>query len=235
MKPDVSITIVVHDTPAELNAAVAQRIEEIVQGATRERGVARVALAGGETPRGCYECLRQSALNWGQIHIYFGDERCLPYGDVRRNDHMAYEALLRHIDIPQRNIHPILAERGARVAALEYAELLERALPLDLVLLGMGEDGHTASLFPGSAATEQDDTVVPVFDAPKWPAQRVSLGLRSLNGARSKLFLVAGEAKRHALAQIVRGVSMLPAARVAAAEWHVDRAALPNADAAARL
>lgn len=234
MKLDNALSIFVHDTPAELSAAVARRIEEIARRAISERGLACIALAGGETPRGCYEQLRLSSLDWGQVHIYFGDERCLPYGDVRRNDHMAYEALLRHVAIPQGNIHPILAERGARIAALEYAELLERALPLDLVLLGIGEDGHTASLFPGSAATEQDETVVPVFDAPKWPAQRVSLGLGALNGARSKLFLVSGEAKRAALAQIARGVA-LPAARISAAEWHVDRAALPDGSVATGL
>ncbi len=227
MKFDNAATIVVHDTQAELSAAVARRIEQIAERVISERGLVRVALAGGETPRGCYEQLRRSLLDWRRVHIYFGDERCLPYGDVRRNDHMAYEALLRYVPIPQTNIHPILAERGAWIAALEYAELLERVLPLDLVLLGMGEDGHTASLFPGSTATEQDGTVVPVFDAPKWPAQRVSLGLHALNGARSKLFLVAGEAKRDALAQVLRGVG-LPAARVVHAEWHVDRAALPD-------
>ncbi len=227
MKLDDAVAIVVHDSPAELNAAVARRIEQIIQLAIRERGLARIALAGGETPRGCYELLRRSSLDWALVHIYFGDERCLPRGDIRRNDTMAYEALLRHVPIPQANIHPILAERGPRIAALEYAELLERVLPFDLVLLGMGEDGHTASLFPGSEATGLEDTVVPVFDAPKWPEQRVSLGFGALNGARTKLFLVAGEAKRAALGQIAQGVT-LPAARIFAAEWHIDRAALPD-------
>ncbi len=227
MKLDAANAFVVHDSPVELYAAVARRIEQIAQSAIRERGLARIALAGGETPRGCYERLRRSSLDWALVHIYFGDERCLPRGDIRRNDTMAYEALLRHISIPRENIHPILAERGPRIGALEYAELLEPVLPLDLVLLGMGEDGHTASIFPGSAATGQEGTVFPVLDAPKWPAQRVSLGFGALNGARSKLFLVAGEAKRAALGQIAQGAT-LPAARIVAAEWHIDRAALPD-------
>ena len=110
---------------------------------------------------------------------------------------------------------------------MEYAALLKHALPFDLVLLGMGEDGHTASLFPGNPATEQEEIVLPVFNAPKPPAERVSLGMGTLNTAREKIFLVAGPGKRAALERIARGIA-LPAARITGAEWHIDRAALPD-------
>jgi len=225
--PPWAYSFIVHDTPDDMCAAVAQRIAQVSAHAIGERGLFRVALAGGETPRHCYECLRRSLVDWKHVHVYFGDERCLPCGDARRNDAMAWDALLRHVAIPRDNVHVTLAERGARIAALEYAELVQHALPFDLVLLGVGEDGHTASLFPGNPATEVDETVVPVFNAPKPPPERVSLGLCALNGARSKIFLVSGAAKREALQRMVRGAA-LPAARVLDAEWHVDRAALPD-------
>lgn len=227
MKLPNATAVVVHDTLDDLSVAVARRIAQVSAQAIRERGFCRIALAGGETPRRCYELLRESPVDWKHVHIYFGDERCLPYRDAQRNDSMAQHALLDHVAIPRANVHAILAEHGARIAALEYAELVEHALPFDLVLLGMGEDGHTASLFPGNPATEQDETVVPVFNAPTPPLERVSLAMGTLRAARSKIFLVSGRGKRQALGQIARGV-VLPAARVADAEWHVDRAALPD-------
>lgn len=216
--------VFIHEDMDGISAAVAQRIAESAARAIAARGVFRVALAGGETPRRCYEKLRNLDIDWAHVHIYFGDERCLPSGDVQRNDSMAEQALLKHVAIPPDNVHPIPAGHGVRSAAVEYTAVLEQALPLDLVLLGMGEDGHTASLFPGNPATEQDEIVVPVFGAPKPPSERVSLGMRTLNAAREKLFLVAGAGKSEALGRIVQGAP-LPAARVAGAEWHLDRAA----------
>ncbi|MDH5501497.1 MAG: 6-phosphogluconolactonase, partial [Gammaproteobacteria bacterium] len=181
---------------------------------------------GGETPRYCYQSLRKLPVEWGRVHIYFGDERCLPQSDAQRNDTMAHETLLRHVAIPPGNVHVIHAELGAQLAAKDYIEELKS--PLDLVLLGIGEDGHTASLFPGNPATESTANVVAVFNAPKPPPERISLGMGVLNAAREKLFLVAGAGKRDALQRIAQGEA-LPAARVTGAEWHIDRAACPEA------
>ncbi|MBI5429348.1 MAG: 6-phosphogluconolactonase [Nitrosomonadales bacterium] len=217
--------VIVHDNLDGLSAAVAQRIAVAAQVAIAARGVFRIALAGGETPRRCYEHLRELPVEWSKVQVYFGDERCLPRGDAQRNDSMAHDALLKHIAIPPGNVHAILAEHGARTAAQEYAAIL--AQPLDLVLLGMGEDGHTASLFPGNPATECAAAVVAVFDAPKPPAERVSLGMSALNAAREKIFLVAGAGKREVLRRIARGEA-LPAARITGAEWHIDTAASPD-------
>lgn len=220
-------SLVVHDDMEQLSAVVAQRIAELANQCIAARGEFRVALAGGETPRRCYEKLRQHEIDWTHVQLYFGDERCLPRGDRQRNDSMAHDALLAHIDMPPENIHSIPAELGAQQAAADYATALRDCMPLDLVLLGMGEDGHTASLFPDNPATHGTDTVVPVYNAPKPPAERVSLSLNMLNGARQKIFIVAGGGKRAALEQILLG-KQLPAARVAAAEWHLDRAAWPD-------
>lgn len=219
--------VFVHDAPDGLSAAVAQRIAELAAQAIAARGVFHVALAGGGTPRRCYEKLRHLPVDWAHVQIYFGDERCLPDGDIQRNDRMAFDTLLKHVAIPPANIHAIPAELGAREAAARYAAVLEQAAPLDMVLLGMGEDGHTASLFPDNPATASVASVVPVFNAPKPPAERVSLGMSTLNAARHKIFLMAGAGKREALKQILLGKA-LPAARIAAAEWHLDRAALPG-------
>lgn len=219
--------VFIHDNLEAMSTAVAQRIAELAARAIAARGVFHLALAGGETPRRCYEKLRHLPVDWAHVQVYFGDERCLPAGDPRRNDRMAREALLEQVAIPPANIHAIPAELGARAAAASYAAVLENAAPLDLVLLGMGEDGHIASLFPGNPATDSAAATVPVFNAPKSPAERVSLGMGTLNTARQRIFLVAGAGKRDALEQILQGKS-LPAARVAAAEWHLDRAALPG-------
>lgn len=218
--------VFVHDDPDQLGAAVAQRIADMAAQAIAVRGVFRIALAGGETPRRCYEKLRDLAVDWAHVQVYFDDERCLPDGDVQRNDRMAFDALLKHVAIPPDNIHAIPAELGAREAAVRYAAVLADIERLDLVLLGMGEDGHTASLFLDNPAMASAAPVVPVFGAPKLPAERVSLGMGTLNAARCKIFLITGAGKREALEQIASG-KLLPAAHVAAAEWHLDRAALP--------
>lgn len=211
-----------------LATAVARRIAEIAGQAITTHGVCRIALAGGETPRRCYEQLRNMPVAWAHVHIYFGDERCLPVGDVHRNDTMVQHALLQHIAIPDANVHCIPAELGAQVAASRYALELKQVMPLDLVLLGMGEDGHTASLFPSNPALQsRGDSVAAVFDAPKPPPERVTLSMAVLNAARRKIFLVAGFGKQVALQRIVQG-EMLPAGQVISAEWYVDQDAMPS-------
>ena len=216
--------VLVYEDLDQLSSAVARRIAEAAQLAIAVRGVFRLALAGGETPQHCYEKLRHLGIDWQRVQIYFGDERCLPNGDPQRNDSMVKKALLDHVVIPAGNVHFIPAEQGAYQAANRYAAVLASNVPLDLVLLGMGEDGHTASLFPNNPAVESAASVVAVFNAPKPPAERVSLGLNTLNEARQKIFLVAGAAKRKALEQMLLGIN-LPAARITSAEWHLDSAA----------
>ena len=171
------------------------------------------------------QALRELPIEWAHVQVYFGDERCLNTGDSERNDRMAQEALLDHVAIPAENIHRIAAQLGALQAAADYADVMPARL--DLVLLGLGEDGHTASLFPGNPATTSEAAVVAVFDAPKPPSERVSLGMSTLNAAREKLFLISGAGKREPLARILQG-SELPAAQITGAQWHMDRAACPD-------
>lgn len=219
--------LTVHRDTAELAVAVSRRIAALIGQAIAARGVCRLALAGGSTPRSCYEQLSGLPVDWARVQIYFGDERCLPVGDAQRNDEMARQSLMQLAGIPAANVHAVVAELGALQAAADYALQLKDALPLDIVLLGMGEDGHTASLFPGNPAVRAEGVAVAVFDAPKPPPERVSLSLATLNAARHKLFLVAGAGKRDALARIAQGEA-LPAAQICAAEWHLDQDAVPT-------
>ncbi len=186
-------------------AAIQATAERTTLTAARDAIAARgrfvVVLAGGGTPHGLYERLRHAATDWSAWHVWFGDERCLPVDDQDRNSYMARRTWLEHVPIPSGQVHPIRGELGPVAAAAQYAEALADVDTFDVVLLGLGEDGHTASLFPGRRAGigEHDPAAVAVFDAPKPPAERVSLGASRLSDTRAALFLVAGEGKREAV------------------------------------
>lgn len=201
-----------------LAVAVAARVLAAAQEAIARRGAFHVVLAGGTTPRRIYELLRDAAADWARWHVWFGDERCLPPDAAERNSRMAFDAWLAGVPIPAVQTHPIRAELGAPEAAAEYANLLQGVGDFDLVLLGLGEDGHTASLFPahdwGDGVAAPD--VLAVADAPKPPPQRVSLSARRLSAAAEVLFVVSGLGKRTAVAAWRDG-ARLPAAAIAPA------------------
>ena len=205
------------DADALERAATAQVLQAAQQAIARA-GAFHLVLAGGGTPRRIYRALRQSPADWSRWHVYFGDERCLPPGDPERNSRMAAESWLDHVAIAPARIHPIPAELGATAAAAAYAQTLGGLGDFDLVLLGLGEDGHTASLFPGhdwgTGAAAPD--VLPVFAAPKPPPERVSLSARRLAAARQVIFLVSGSGKQPAVAAWRAGAA-IPAAAVAPA------------------
>jgi len=188
------------------------------------RGHCHLALAGGATPKAAYALLRHMQIDWSGLHIWFSDERCLPAGDAERNDSMAGAALLAHVPIPAGQIHSIAAGQGAVIAARAYSDLLQGIGRLDIVLLGLGEDGHTASLFPGNAALSLNAPAVPVFNAPKPPPERVSLSLHTIRQAGERLVLAAGPGKLEPLARILAGEA-LPAALIGDAVWFIDAAA----------
>ncbi len=177
----------------------ARRVLAAAERNIAKAGVFRVVLAGGRTPRHMHELLSETAADWRRWQIYFGDERCLPPDHDQRNSKAAALAWLDRVSIPRENIHPIPAERGPEAAALAYAPLVAAALPFGLVTLGMGEDGHTASLFPGQTHPP-DGLVHPVYQAPKPPPERVSLSTAALSRADEILILVTGAAKRQAVA-----------------------------------
>ena len=194
-----------HAVPGEpgLRQAAVETILSAAARAIRERGRFHLVLAGGNTPRGIYHALRAARADWSAWHIYFGDERCLPPDDSARNSRMAAQAWLDAVPIPAHQVHVIPAELGALQAARSYSETLRTVGEFDLVLLGLGEDGHTASLFPGhDRGTERGaPDALAVLDAPKPPPQRVTLSAARLGRARQVIFLVAGVSKHCAVSE----------------------------------
>lgn len=202
----------------------ANAVVEAAAAAIAARGVFHWVLAGGTTPKRCYVLLREADIDWPKVHVWFGDERCLPVGNAERNDRMADEALLNYVPVPAAQIHRIAAELGPELAAARYAVLLADAPLMDLVLLGIGEDGHTASLFPGNPGLDDHRLAIPVYNSPKPPSERVSMGYAVFNSAHRCLIMVAGKGKRDAMARIMAGES-LPVARIFGSEWLIDQAA----------
>jgi 6-phosphogluconolactonase len=192
-------------------AALAERAAALIGGlidaALAGRGVAHVALAGGTTPAGAYRLLRPS--RWDGVELWFGDERCVGPQDPESNYHMAVDTLLAHAGGAL--VHRIEGERGAEAAADAYDALVRGRVAaadgvpaLDVVLLGIGEDGHVASLFPANPALRVRDRVaVPVHDAPKPPPDRVSLALPVLHAATRCVLLASGADKASALARML--------------------------------
>jgi 6-phosphogluconolactonase len=200
---------------SEWEQAAARFILKAAEQSIQTMGAFRMVLAGGETPRRLYQSLRTAATDWSVWTLYFGDERCLPAIDPARNSRMACEAWLDHVAIPPDQIHAIPAELGPELAAAQYSQELAGVDAFDLVLLGLGNDGHTASLFPGGD-WERSTTwaaAIPVQDAPKPPAHRVSLSPVRLSRARRVLYLVAGADKRAAVLHWRAG-GHLPASRI---------------------
>lgn len=189
----------------------AGHIAAMARRAIAARGVFSLVLAGGRTPRRTYERLARSDQDWSAWSLYYGDERCLPPGHPERNSYMVEQSGLAD---RVGSHHPIPAELGAEPAAAAYSAVIEAALPFDLVLLGVGEDGHTASLFPGRAWPQEALTMA-VHDAPKPPPDRVSLTPAALRSCREMLVLVTGAAKRKAV-HAWRSGARLPVAEVSA-------------------
>ena len=199
----------------ELTESAAIAIDGGADQALASRGEFHIVLAGGNTPRGIYARLADMGVGDDRWQIWFGDERYLAPGHADRNETMARDSWLAESAIPGKNIHPVPHGPTPEAAASVYAELLAPIRQFDLVLLGMGPDGHTASLFPGHDVGESADAadVLVVRDAPKPPPVRISMSAHRLSRARQVLFMVTGEAKRDAVSHWRHGQS-LPAALV---------------------
>ena len=226
------VTPVVVPGPAELAEAAASWTAQRITAAVGARGACYLALAGGETPRGCYERLARSpyreTLPWPSVFVFWSDERQVSLDDPESNYAMAKAVLLDHVRIPAEQVFPLV---GDPTPGLRRIPADAGGRPrFDVIHLGLGEDGHTASLFPGSPALKEVRALIAqVHDAPKPPPDRLTLTLPVLNAARAVLFMVQGTSKRQALARVLRGDPALPASHVQPldGELHfiVDRAA----------
>ena len=239
-----SYPVRISDSPAELAQAAARRVVTLGREALAARGCFRLALAGGNTPHTLYRVLAEpanrSALDWTHVEVFFSDERDVSPEHSDSNFRMASETLLQHVPIPASNIHPMrTASVSLRRDAARYAAMLRRRVPvgeagwpqLDLVLLGLGADGHTASLFPGTCVLHERQLTVAAVYVPQQRGWRLTLTLPVLDHARRLLFLVSGKGKAQALAAALSEpregkpspVQLLrPQGQV---EWFCDRAA----------
>jgi 6-phosphogluconolactonase len=210
---------------AALCRAAAQEFQWLAETAVRERGRFAVALSGGNTPRNVYSLLADKNMKvpWHKVHIFFGDERHVPPQHPESNFRMASESLLSKVPIPPDHVHRICAELDAESAARDYELQLREFFRLtnngwptfDLVLLGLGDDGHTASLFPGTAAINEKSQAVLANWVEKFRAFRITLTFPVLNHASEVLFLVSGEGKAKILHEVLRpGERQYPAQSV---------------------
>jgi len=189
--------------------ALYERIAALAKSCLEHQGYFSIVLAGGTTPLQLYQQLRHLQTDWRGWHIYFGDERYLPTGDPTRNDSMAASAWLDHVAIPLAQIHRIPTDHNVNAAAASYAAVLQQAPGFDLALLGLGEDGHTASLFPGDiTACNSAELAIAVSNAPKPPPQRVSMSPGCLSLADAVWFIVTGDSKRQALQAWLAGAQL---------------------------
>jgi 6-phosphogluconolactonase len=239
--PDTSRAVAVHETLADASAAAAREIADVAASAIAQRGRFAVALAGGETPRPLYQLLarqHRDSVAWDRTEVCFGDERCVPPHNPASNFRMAWSTLLAHVPVVEERIHRIPGELGPNAAAREYDARLRRLFvdqqdvpTFDIAVMGVGADGHTASLFPGDHALEERKRWAVPAHAPRRAKvpERVTLTLPMLNRTRIILFLCAGAEKRDVLSRILGGAAPeLPAARVHGLErtiWLLDRAA----------
>ena len=240
--------IIVPDADA-LARAGARRFVQLARQASDSRGRFTAALSGGSTPGDMYRLLAEepyrSEVPWQRVHLFWGDERSVRPEDPGSNYRMAEETLLSHVPVPSENVHRIQGELAPEQAARAYGRDLEDFFcgphtRFDLVLLGLGSDGHTASLFPGAAVLEETARLVAAVEAhyEGRPASRITLTLPAINTSRHVLFLVSGSGKAEILNQVLstpRGP--LPAQRVQprAGEltWLIDEAAAAELDRAA--
>ncbi len=186
------------ETPEQVALAAYQHILDAAERAIADHGTFKLVLAGGSTPEKVYRLLADTDADWANWVIYYGDERCLPANHADRNSLMATEVFLNKVAIPEAQIFTIPAELGPEQAAKQYRPIVASALPFDMVLLGMGEDGHTASLFPGHVHVKEELTHA-VYNSPKPPPERVSISAEALSCTHELIFLITGANKQDAV------------------------------------
>lgn len=237
--------VAIFETPADLAAGLAQLIADCASFAITERGAFYIALAGGTTPSAAYKLLGEepisTEISWDDTFIFFSDERCVSPDDPESNFKMAKETLLKHIKIPPHNVHRMRGEDDPSQAAAAYEKLIHEDLGenprFDLILLGMGSEGHTASLFPGSVPADDGRTLVAAPYISKLKAHRITFTPRLINNARRVAIATEGAGKAATLAAAMNGPSrpdLYPIQLVAPTDgnlrWMVDRVAASELD-----
>jgi len=219
-----------------LKRAAAEHMTALSEASINAQGYFSIALSGGSTPKAVYELLTDKSfsryVDWEHTHIFWGDERCVPPDHTESNYRMARLALLDQVPLPVSNIHRMKGEIDPAQAAAEYEQMLRQffarrrdgVVRFDLVLLGMGDDGHTASLFPGTPAIEENERLVVENYVEKLEAWRLTLTAPVINAAEHVTFLVSGKSKAEMLQQVLEGPEQpydLPAQLIQPASGHL--------------
>ena len=234
MKPNVSVQK--FKSLDELSQAAAREFVQIVTKSVNTHGQCLVALSGGSTPTRLYKLLANEKVDWPRVHFFWGDERCVPADDDGNNYGQAKKVLFDKIDLPLENIHRVKSDLEPQAAAEEYSATLKHfaIAPLDwprfdIVLLGMGDDGHTASLFPNSPIDKDKPVIAVTAHYQDRPANRVSLTELVINSAKNIFFLVSGAGKAETLKRVLSDAHTpdeLPAQRIDPVKgrtvWFVD-------------
>ncbi|HEY4337949.1 MAG TPA: 6-phosphogluconolactonase [Puia sp.] len=223
-----------------LSNAAAKFIADHISATLKTRSRYTIALSGGSTPKRLHQILAQSPyreqIDWSKLHIFWGDERAVPFGDDRNNAKMAYDTLLNFVPVPASQIHVMRTDIGPVESAAEYEKILHQyfdneATSLDLVLLGMGDDGHTLSLFPGQPVIHEEKRWATAFWLQAQDMYRITLTRTIVNRSACVVFLTAGTAKAHALKEVLKGSpnpDLYPSQvikPVGELHWFVDEAA----------
>jgi 6-phosphogluconolactonase len=235
-------TVIVAGDLEALSRQAANYVAQTLAAAATARGQCSIALSGGSTPRRTFELLAAPPLRdqvpWEATHVFWGDERFVPLDDPDSNYRLARERLLDRVPVPERQVYPVPTDAGSAVAAAAQYERTLRGVfelevedvpRLDLIMLGLGADGHTASLFPDSPALDETRRLVVPNGADYVPHERITFTFPVLNAARAVFFLVAGADKAPKVAAALGGDASVPAARVQPTDgelrWYLDRTA----------
>lgn len=201
--------------------SLADMLSVEIQKAIQARGACHMVFPGGNSPRLVLNYLQEKSIEWSSLYLYPSDERCVPVNDPERNDLLIEEFFFGKTALPTENLRRIPAELGADEGSRKFTELLSTIPSFDIALLGMGPDGHTASLFPDNEALLLSEDAVPVFNAPKVPAQRISLSVSRLANSRERWFIVNDQKKKNIMDQVMRGDD-LPISRIQPTAWFVS-------------
>jgi len=231
----------VYKDAQELSQASAKWIAGLIAETLKVRDRFTIALSGGSTPKLLHKILAAAPYNdqidWSKMHIFWGDERAVPFEDDRNNAKMAYDTLLNFVAVPASQIHVMRTDIGPEESALDYEKILHQYFDktpntFDLVLLGMGDDGHTLSLFPGTAIVHEEKAWAKAFFLPAQEMYRITLTKTIVNRAAHIAFLTTGAGKAHALKEVLKGVynpDLYPSQEIKPVNgelhWFVDEAA----------
>ncbi len=235
------MTLNIAETPASLALQAANWVAAYMEQTLAKQPRFTVALSGGSTPKALHELLAQPPLrnriDWNRVHVFWGDERFVPFSDEKNNARMACETLLNHVPVPPAQIHAMKTDLPPAESMVEYEQLLHTYFDnqphtFDLVLLGLGDDGHTLSLFPGTAVVHEQRTWTEAFYLEQQAMYRLTLTAPVVNRAAAVVFLVAGAAKAEAVREVLQGPyqpDKFPAQQIrpitGQTVWFLDRAA----------